>query len=203
MIDFGDIGFDYDFYENDEKSEVLDYHVEYLRDNIMKYEYINDIKINIPGKNQSLFLITSKAFSMFHFVNYIQKSIGKIEEGIFFVYTLNKQSLQYLNYLNKVSNIKIALSDFVNSKSEKQTFIRDSLLSGKINFITCHSHAKISAIKINDNYYVISGSMNFGNNAKVEQLIVDNSQHLYEMINNTYEEMKLFYLKKQRNGKDS
>jgi hypothetical protein len=157
---------------------------------IMRYSIIDELKLNIPEKNESEFIITTKPISLLDVINYIEQTKGIICEIYLFLYTVNDKAANYICELSKRSELKVIISDLMNSKREKERMITRIFDNTNTEIVFCHNHAKIAAIKINDNYYVLSGSMNAGNNARVETLQISNNKQNYDFIVNVYNKLK-------------
>jgi len=156
----------------------------------MRYSIIDELKLNIPEKNESEFIITTKPISLLDVINYIEQNKGIINEMYLFLYTVNDKAANYICELSKRVNLKVIISDLMNSKREKERMITKIFDDANTEIIFCHNHAKIAAIKINNNYFVMSGSMNAGNNARVETLQISNNKQNYDFIVNVYNKLK-------------
>ena len=148
------------------------------------------MNLSLPKENQSEFIITTKAISLLDVINYIEQKKGKIDEIYLFLYTINEKAANYICELSKRSKLKVIISDLMNSKREKERMITRIFDNLNVEIVFCHNHAKLSAIKINDNYYVLSGSMNAGNTARIEPLQISNNRSLYEFTAKTYDKLK-------------
>ena len=156
----------------------------------MRYSVIEKLNIKLPIKNESEFIITTKPISLLDVINYIEQTKGKIEIIYLFLYTVNDKAANYICELSKRSELKVIISDLMNSKREKERMITRIFDNTNTEIVFCHNHAKLAAIKINDNYYVLSGSMNAGNNARIETLQISNNINLYDFIVKTYDKLK-------------
>ena len=78
----------------------------------------------------------------------------------------------------------------MNSKRQKERLITQIFDKNNVDIVFCHNHSKIAAININGDYYVLSGSMNAGNNARIEQLTINNNKQHYDFIDQTFEKFK-------------
>lgn len=195
MNDWGEIKTDWNdkvnFVNRHEASnKIIDFTDKQSLNEIMRYSIIDDLKLNIPEKNESEFIITTKAISLLDVINYIEQTKGAISEIYLFLYTVNNKAANYICELAKRSDLKVIISDLMNSKREKERMITRIFDNLNVEIVFCHNHAKIAAIKIDDNYYVLSGSMNAGNNARVETLQISNNKELYNFIAKIYNKLK-------------
>lgn len=171
-------------------SKIIDFTDKESLNEIMRYSVIEKLNIKLPIKGESEFIITTKPISLLDVINYIEQTKGKIEIIYLFLYTVNDKAANYICELSKRSELKVIISDLMNSKREKERMITRIFDNANTEIVFCHNHAKLAAIKINDNYYVLSGSMNAGNNARIETLQISNNINLYDFIVKTYDKLK-------------
>lgn len=171
-------------------SKIIDFTDKESLNEIMRYSVIEKLNIKLPIKGESEFIITTKPISLLDVINYIEQTKGKIEIIYLFLYTVNDKAANYICDLSKRSELKVIISDLMNSKREKERMITRIFDNTNTEIVFCHNHAKLAAIKINDNYYVLSGSMNAGNNARIETLQISNNINLYDFIVKTYDKLK-------------
>lgn len=195
MSDWGDIKTDWNdkvkFVERQESSDkIIDFTDKESLNEIMRYSIVNDLRLNIPNENESEFIITTKPISLLDVINYIEQKKGKITEVYLFLFTINEKAANYICELSKRSELKVIISDLMNSKREKERVITRIFDNLNVEIVFCHNHAKLAALKINDNYYVLSGSMNAGSNPKIETLQIFNNISFYDFIVKTYDKLK-------------
>jgi hypothetical protein len=195
MSDWGEIITDWNYKvsfvgKHKSSSKIIDFTDKELLNEIMRYSVIEKLNIKLPIKGESEFIITTKPISLLDVINYIEQTKGKIEIIYLFLYTVNDKAANYICELSKRSELKVIISDLMNSKREKERMITRIFDNTNTEIVFCHNHAKLAAIKINDNYYVLSGSMNAGNNARIETLQISNNINLYDFIVKTYDKLK-------------
>lgn len=173
-----------------DSKKIIDFSNKIELNEYLKFETVKSLNFNIPKKNESVFLITSKAISLLDVVNFIEQRRGSIKEAIMFLYTVTDKTANYISFLAHKSDIKIIISDLMNSQRQKERIITEIFDKNNVEIVFCHSHAKIVAINIESDYYVLSGSMNAGNNARIESLHIINSFEMYSFVCNTYSEFK-------------
>ena len=195
MADWGEINADWNdkvsfVGKHKSSSKIIDFTDKESLNEIMRYSVIEKLNIKLPIKNESEFIITTKPISLLDVINYIEQTKGKIEIIYLFLYTVNDKAANYICELSKRSELKVIIPDLMNSKREKERMITRIFDNTNTEIVFCHNHAKLAAIKINDNYYVLSGSMNAGNNARIETLQISNNINLYDFIVKTYDKLK-------------
>ena len=195
MNDWGEINADWNdkvsfVGKHKSSSKIIDFTDKESLNEIMRYSVIEKLNIKLPIKNESEFIITTKPISLLDVINYIEQTKGKIEIIYLFLYTVNDKAANYICELSKRSELKVIIPDLMNSKREKERMITRIFDNTNTEIVFCHNHAKLAAIKINDNYYVLSGSMNAGNNARIETLQISNNINLYDFIVKTYDKLK-------------
>ena len=173
--------------------KIIDFTNQLELNSVMRYDIINSLGIQIPTLNQTIFTVTTKAISLLDVINYVEQKIGAIEKGILFFYTINDKAAKYTCSLAKRCELKVIISDLMNSQRQKERVITQIFDESNVDIVFCHNHAKIAAIKIQDNYYVFSGSMNAGNNARIETLQITNSIDNYKFIETIFNKFKAEY----------
>ena len=141
----------------------------------------------LPEKNEQIRLITQKSFNAFAILLYIAENVN-IKELILCSYSMDKNSAEGIKELFEQRNIEkitIILSSFFNQTKKPERFSQILLKFAKkhdnVKLIFCWNHTKIMAIKTTDSrYFVIEGSGNLSNNARVEQYLFEQSQGMYE-----------------------
>lgn len=168
-------------------AKIVDFTDKIEVDELMRLDVVNELNFDLPKKDESVFFITSKVISLLDVVHYIETVCGQIEKAIFYVYTINDKGARYISDLSNRTELKLIISDLMNSQRQKERVISDVLEKANVNFVFCHNHAKLMSIKIGDNYYTLTGSMNAGNNARVETLQIYNSEQLYNFTDSTFD----------------
>lgn len=184
------IGADWDrktnFVQRGKKSsKVVDFTNKIEVDELMRFDVVKELNFELPKKNESLLLVTTKPISLLDVLNYIENIRGKIQEAIIYVFTINDKGARYVSDLSKRTKLKLIVSDIINSKREKERLISNILENENVDFIFCHNHAKLIGIKIEDDYYTLTGSMNAGTNAKIETLQIFNSKEVFNFVKKT------------------
>lgn len=168
----------------------------------MKFEVVKSINFKIPLLGENIFIITAKEFSLLDVVNFIEKQTGLISDIVIFFFTVNERAAQYTAELSKRTNLRVLISDIMNSKRDKEKMITKIFDESNVEIVFCHSHAKVVSFKIDENYFTLVGSMNAGTNAKIENLNIINSKEMYNFVLKTFDELKSKFSIKKRYGVD-
>jgi len=157
------------------------------------YQRINNIKDlmgEIPKKDVLYFLWTMKSFNAFTFITYIIRFHGKIEELTFSTYGINTRIVNALfSWLDKgkIGKINIFMSESATYRIPKVVDLLNSQSNsrnGKVNVFFGWNHSKVTLMKAGENYFVVTGSGNFSENARHEQYNFSNSESLYSFYKN-------------------
>ena len=182
----------------DGSANIFDFTKKEVLNDIMRFETINELELDLPKENETLFTITTKAISLLDVMSWIEQKEGAISEAIIYLYTINEKAARYIVHLSSRTKLKIIISDIMNSNRLKEKLIWEILENNNVDFVFVHSHAKIVSFKINDNHYTLSGSMNAGANARVESLQINNSKKMYDFIDDSFEMLREKFSIKKR-----
>ena len=170
------------------------------RDLILKDKYLNfhfqklkNLKgYKMPEKNEISFIITLMSFNAFTFIPHILKT-EKIISLNFSTFNLSK-------------GVILALGDFITSGAISEAFILIHQMMKyehhdiieilelyknhlPVTYKETRNHSKINCIQTENNFYIISGSGNFSNNANIEQYIIINDQKIHNEIVEFFSEL--------------
>lgn len=153
----------------------------------MHTERIASLKklINIPVPNECTFLWTMNSFNAFTFVPFCLSHYGHIDEIYLSTYTVSRRIADALIKqvdLNTISNVHILVADSLKTRMPAVIDHLDALLTTRpmIKIEYGWNHSKVTCIRCGDNYLVLEGSGNWGENAQFEQYILTNSKEVYE-----------------------
>lgn len=131
--------------------------------------------VKLPRENETIFLITSKSRSLVNFL--INKNPNEI---YLFCSRLNEKSFNII----KNKNLKgIGLSERVLEK--KPNFYTEVSSVTKLKFK--RNHSKMLLFKIDNNFYIITGSGNASINSRIENYILENNKQKYNQIKSFFE----------------
>lgn len=195
MSEWGDIKSDWNdkttfVGKHEASNKIVDFTDKQSLNELMRYSTIDSLNLNIPTKNETEFIVTTKPISLLDVIHYIEQKNGNISEAYLFLYTVNEKAANYICELARRTNLKVIISDLMNSKREKERVITRIFDNSNVEIVFCHNHAKIAAVRINDDYYVLSGSMNAGNNARIETLQLSNSEAHYNFIKGVFKRFR-------------
>lgn len=158
-----------------------------IKDKVKMTARINAVSdlIEMPGKGVQIRVITQKAFTSTDFIAMVSE-FEDIKELNIAIYRMNQKNIAILKSLfdQMEFELNIVLSSFFRTSKRAEVwhdYLRDWVKTHKIaNMAYCHNHAKIAAIRTKNNYYVIEGSENMSDNARIEQYVVDNDKLIYD-----------------------
>lgn len=173
--------------ETDEFKILIDDKILRKKDVEKLYKNINDLKtLNIlPKNNEQIRIVTHKNFSSIDFISMISNFENIIELNLA-IYRINLKSLSVLIMLHKKHKFKmnIVVSNFFRaSKKNERWHTELKYYAEKNDDVTnfhCDTHAKISLVKTENNYYVIEGSGNMSSNSRIEQYIFENNKEVFD-----------------------
>ena len=103
------------------------------------------------------------------------------------IYRINQPSVESLIEFIDGGRIKQAnflISNFFNQTKKPEMWairLRDySETKENVTFAYVHNHAKVLCLKTGDNYYVLEGSGNMSDNARIEQYRYENNKEIYD-----------------------
>ena len=141
----------------------------------------------LPEKNEQIRLITQKSFNAFAILLYIAENVN-IKELILCSYRVDNNSVEGIKdlyYSKNIEKITIILSMFFTHTKRHERFVSNLIKFAKkhdnVKLIFCFNHTKIMAIKTTDNrYFVVEGSGNLSNNARIEQYLFEQSKEMFD-----------------------
>jgi hypothetical protein len=153
----------------------------------MHSERIESIKklINIPGVNECTFLWTMNSFNAFTFVPFCLSHFGHIDELYLSTYTISRRIADALIKqvdLKAIDNVHVLVSESLKFRMPQVIDHLNALITTRpqLSIEYGWNHSKITCIRCGDNYLVLEGSGNWGENAQFEQYVLINSKEIYE-----------------------
>lgn len=140
----------------------------------------------IPLPGEQWIIVTEKQFNAFALVlQVVQEHI--IDELFFAIYRINQPTVDALIKFiedGRIKKGKFIISNFFNQtkKPEEWALKLVNYCNKNKNFeaIYLHNHAKVLCLKTGDNYYVLEGSGNMSDNARIEQYRYENNKEIYD-----------------------
>ena len=150
---------------------------------VNKYNFISksipdDI---IPKKGECIDFITTRKVNTMIFIYKIQ-ALGKIKEIYLSTYRIGRRAAEQIKLLNVP--VKLLLSDNYKTLVRGDDYVGQLGLDYKLQNV----HAKVTLIKQGINWFVITGSGNFSENARQEQYTIRNDKKIYNFYKSWMEE---------------
>lgn len=184
--------------ENEKRKLLMDKKVyrRFLDKQYNRVSSIDELLGKLPGKNEQIRIITQKSFNAFAILLYIAEKVN-IEELILGVFRIDKNSVIGIKELYESMNIKqitiILSSFFIQTKKPErsaQMLIEFAKDKENIKIVFCWNHTKIMGVKTNDDkYYIVEGSGNMTDNAKIEQYLFEQSKEMFYFHKSWMEEL--------------
>ena len=154
----------------------------YIKRHFALVENLKDLTA-LPIPNESIHIVTMNRFNAWTFIPYLlEKQI--IKNLIVSTYAISITVIMAIaNLINKglILNCDIVISNIIVKR--KPEVIKQLILETKryknYNWCAYKTHAKVTLIETSNNFYVIEGSGNFNENAKIEQYVIVNSKELF------------------------
>ena len=153
-------------------------------------------EIGIPEKeNGQLRFITSSQMNVISFLLYLIERIGNIDECILSYYVIGTKTVELLDTLlnsEKIKKLFIQTSTLrmhgrdvksINAIKDMMRKYGEKRVKGNMSWI----HTKILCCRIKDKHYVIEGSGNLSDNARIEQYLFERSKKSYNFHKNWIE----------------
>ncbi len=179
--------------EKKEKEAIPEYlrtHKKMSRFVISQFARIAEVEdIGIPTKeNQQLRFITTSQMNVISFVLYLLEKIGDIDECIMSYYVIGIKTIELMDSLvreGKIKNLYIQTSTIRMSGKDAKAIeaIRAMMRehgADRIGGNLAWAHTKILCCRIGSKSYVIEGSGNLSDNARIEQYLFERSKRSFE-----------------------
>jgi hypothetical protein len=176
--------------KNDEKIYLTFLEKQYIR--------VNNIKelVSLPKKNEQIKIVTQQSFNAFAILLYIME-FERINELYLTTYSFDKNTVKGI--IEIADNLKIKKITFLLAsliKHDKPELLNQLIDLAKRNenftLIEAYNHTKIIAAKTDKNYYVVEGSGNLSNNARIEQYNFDNCKKSFDFHKKWINEVNVF-----------
>lgn len=153
----------------------------------MHMERVDSLKelIKLPLPNECTFLWSMKSFNAFTFIPFLIKPFGVIDELHLSTYTINKRIVDALVReidAKHITDVQIFISDSIKFRMPSVIDHLSAMMQTRPNIAVTYgwNHSKVTCARCGDNYFVMEGSGNWGENAQYEQYVLINSQQIYE-----------------------
>lgn len=139
-----------------------------------------------PKKNEQYVLVTEKSFNAYALVKSLL-SKEHIDELYIAIYRINEATVDALTQLIDEGHIikaNFVISNFFRESKKAEAFAEKLYDFSKNHSDICkvafvHTHCKICCIRQKDNFYILEGSGNMSDNARIEQYRYENNELVY------------------------
>ena len=185
------------------KSEIINIEKNIISSKVNYKNAINLVKsFSLPKLNNSVYFWIEGNFKFGDFIPvFICQNNLNVEELTIITLSAdvkNFESFDELLYQNWVEKINLVLSGyFYRTEKIKHTRSYDYLeelsikWKNKFNVFTLNTHQKICLIKTKNEKFVLHGSANLKGSQNFEQLMIDNSNELYDFNYKMFEQIKI------------
>lgn len=154
-----------------------------------KIESIKALIGRLPKEGEIYVLWTINSFNAFTFIPFLIKEVGPITELIISTYSINKRIIDALIKLvdqEKILQVYILISDSIKTLSTKVYDHLTAIVANKkqITVRYAWNHSKIALIRTGENFFIVEGSGNWGENARHEHYDFFNMKSIYEFRKN-------------------
>ena len=162
-----------------------------LRDNFLqlhefRVETLKELAGRLPAPGEMFALWTLKSFNAFTVIPFLIKECGRIDLLCISTYTINRRIIDSL--IKKMDHgtilqVKLFISDSLKYRMPRVVDHLSSMISTRSERISAHygwNHSKITLAMAGDQYFVMEGSGNWGENAQYEQYTFFNDRRLYD-----------------------
>jgi len=147
---------------------------------------------SLPQKNEQIRIITQQSMNAYALLLYIVESTN-IQECYLTTYNMDKNTIQGLRAMvdsGIIQKLTLVISDSVNFRMPDRASELKKIAGNGISLIFCWNHTKIILAKSDKNYYVIEGSGNLSDNARIEQYLIEDCEETYNFHKNWIDEIK-------------
>jgi len=177
-------------------SKIYQKKMKFTNKHYKQAEYIDGLlKTKLPLKDEEYFFITQNKFNQFAFTLAVLNK-EPVQELYISSYNVKNDLLLVIEDLltnGKIKYCKLVITYSIQARLP-EVYKKCINLNKKLkNFdITlCDNHTKLSCIKTDENYYVVSGSGNFtSTNKKMEQYQFINSEELFNFYTSWFNDQK-------------
>ena len=162
--------------------------IEFLSIHSRKIESIKHLTGHLPEENELMILWTIKSFNAFTFIPYIIKEVGPIEFLTVTTYSINRRIIDAMIRLldkGKINKIEIFISDSIKYRMPKVVDYLNGLIltrGQQISIVYAWVHAKVTLVKVQEQFFTIAGSGNWGENAQYEQYFFLSNPQAYDFF---------------------
>lgn len=148
----------------------------------------------LPEDNEQIRIITQKSFNGYAILLYLTERVN-IQECYLTTYSIDKNTIRGIEILAKtgnITNITLLVSDYINYRMPQRARELKTIANKykNIKLIFAWNHTKIICAKTSQGYYVVEGSGNLSDNARIEQYLFEKCQETYEFHKGWIEDVR-------------
>ena len=179
----------------------------FKRPKTVAYEYADALAadIGLLDDDESIFALLSGNFIAGDFIEaYLVKHNLFAEELLIATLSMSKNNVDSLKNLQNggfVNHLGLIVSDyfFAHERINITEYVIKELSVGNFSFAAAGLHTKITLIKTDNQYLVITGSANLRSSGNLEQLIILNNKQIYDFNKNwMYDLLENYQVKHER-----
>lgn len=138
-----------------------------------------------PKEDEYISIVTQRKVNRHAFTEWAIKTHGKIDEMYITTYRMGENAARLISdYIKsgKIGRVSCIISDNYKTLHGQNAAVIENIVSEtpKFNVYPKNNHSKITAIRCGDHKYVITGSGNYSENAKIEEYQLVKSSALYD-----------------------
>lgn len=167
-----------------------------------QYNRVSQIEslTKLPEDREQIRIITQRSFNAYAILLYLLENL-KIDEVYLTSYNIDKNTISGLNDLiasKNINKLKLLISDSINFRMPERAkqLIELAKKNKNVKLVFAWNHTKIILAKtIDSQYYVIEGSGNLSDNARIEQYLFEKCKETYEFHKEWIDEVEFLNLK--------
>ena len=156
-----------------------------LRIHTQKAAQLNQL-VPLPKEGEQYVIVTEKQFNAFALICGLIEN-NTIDEMHLAIYRINQPTVQAIIDFIEAGKIKkgtFIISNFFNQTKKPEQWavmLRDYCQGNKdFQHIYTHNHAKVLIARVKKDYYVLEGSGNMSDNARIEQYRYENNKQVFD-----------------------
>ena len=158
----------------------------------VRYKNLHALKVSnfaelagLPEVGEQYRIVTQQQINAFSLIQYVAQQ-RTIDEMYITVYSINERTIMGLFELmdnGTLGKLSIVIADSMRQlqpQRVEQLRIGHAQRTGRIRIAFLYNHTKIAAMRCGNDYFVVEGSGNFSENARIEQYVFENNRDAYE-----------------------
>jgi len=159
--------------------------IKYMQSHTDKISRIDEI-ISYPKQNQQYRIVTQNSFNAFTFVLKFIADFGFLNECILTSYNISQKTLFAIEELinnGKIQHLTLLISESIQFRIPQRYVEIENIFHrnpDKIKVAMIWNHTKIMLAKTKKHHFVVEGSGNLSDNARIEQYIFEDNEEIYK-----------------------